>query len=382
MPGYNVRVPQLPDAERDRNLEMLQFISEETAARGMEFQLGLWMHGYEWNNSPNAELHDRRAHRARRTARTAATPCARCCKAVPAISGVTFRVHGESGVAEGSYDFWKTVFEGVAHMRPQGRDRHAREGHGPDHDRHGARHRAAVKISPKYWAEHLGMPYHQADIREQERPRPGAQATGLMTLSAGSRSFTRYGYGDLLREDRQWGVLHRIWPGTQRLLIWGDPRTAAAYSRAFSFCGSDGVEIMEPLSFKGRRGPACAGDRSAYADESLKPRWDWEKYVYSFRVWGRLLYNPDASRTFGSAPCAMSSGPRGDDLADRARQRQPHPADRHHGARAFGRQQYLLARDLPEPIARRCRASGPYTDSPRRACSATSARSIRSCSTA
>ncbi len=30
-----------------------------------------------------------------------------------------------------------------------------------------------VKISPKYWAEHLGMPYHQADIREQEWPRAG-----------------------------------------------------------------------------------------------------------------------------------------------------------------------------------------------------------------
>ncbi len=115
-----------------------------------------------------------------------------------------------------------------------------------------------------------------------------------MKLSAGSRSFLRYGYGDLLREDRKWGVLHRIWPGTQRLLIWGDPLTAAAHSRAFSFCGSEGVEIMEPLSFKGRRGSGIAGGRCAYADKSLDPRWDWQKYSYSYRVWGRLLYNPDA----------------------------------------------------------------------------------------
>ena len=115
-----------------------------------------------------------------------------------------------------------------------------------------------------------------------------------MKLSSGSRSFLRYGYGDLLRDDRKWGVLHRIWPGTQRLLIWGDPLTAAAHSRAFSFCGSAGVEIMEPLGFKGRRGSGIAGDRCAYADAGLKPRWDWEKYVYSHRVWGRLLYNPDA----------------------------------------------------------------------------------------
>ncbi len=54
VPGYNVRVPQLPNAERDRNLEMLRFISEQTVARGMEFQFGLWMHGYEWIASPKA----------------------------------------------------------------------------------------------------------------------------------------------------------------------------------------------------------------------------------------------------------------------------------------------------------------------------------------
>jgi hypothetical protein len=150
------------------------------------------------------------------------------------------------------------------------------------------------KVSPKYWAEHMGMPYHQADIRALEHPRTDRRASGLMRLSAGSRSFTRYGYADLLREDRKWGILYRIWPGTQRLLIWGDPLTAAAHSRAFRFCGSDGVEIMEPLAFKGRRGSGIAGDRAGYADASLKPQWDWEKYVYSHAVWGRLLYNPDA----------------------------------------------------------------------------------------
>ncbi|HEY4784809.1 MAG TPA: hypothetical protein VIH57_02115, partial [Bacteroidales bacterium] len=100
--------------------------------------------------------------------------------------------------------------------------------------------------------------------------------------------------GDLLKENRRYGVLYRIWPGTQRLLLWGDPQMSAAHSKAFSFCGSLGVELMEPLSFKGRRGSGIAGDRCAYLDSSLKPRWDWEKYLYSLRVFGRLAYNPDA----------------------------------------------------------------------------------------
>ena len=51
---------------------------------------------------------------AKLTALIAAMRCGCCCKQCPAISGVTFRVHGESGVEEGSYDFWKTVFDGVA----------------------------------------------------------------------------------------------------------------------------------------------------------------------------------------------------------------------------------------------------------------------------
>ncbi len=293
VPGYSVRVPQLPDAERNRNLEMLRYISEQTVMRGIDFQLGIWMHGYRWNASPNANYtieglspEDHGAY-CRDAVRA-------LLKAVPNISGVTFRVHGESGVKEGSYHFWKTVFEGVATCgRKVEIDMHAK---GMDQGMIDVAVGSGqpVKISPKYWAEHLGMPYHQADIREQERPREGSQASGLMKLSAGSRSFLRYGYGDLLREDRKWGVLHRIWPGTQRLLIWGDPITAAAHSRAVSFCGSDGAEIMEPLSFKGRRGSGIAGGRCAYADKSLNPRWDWQKYLYTYRVWGRLLYNPEA----------------------------------------------------------------------------------------
>jgi len=296
VPGYDVRVPQLPEAERDRNLEMLRYIARQTVSRGLDFQLGLWMHGYRWNASPHAnytiegltpETHGPYCRDAVRA----------LLRAVPEITGVTFRVHGESGVEEGSYRFWRTVFDGVATCgRTVEIDMHAK---GMDQSMLDVAVATGmpVKASPKYWAEHMGLPYHQADIRELEVPRPERRASGanakLMQLSAGSRSFLRYGYGDLLREDRRWGVLHRIWPGTQRLLIWGDPLSAAAHSRAFSFCDSDGVEIMEPLAFKGRRGSGIAGDRAAYADRSLQPRWDWQKYVYSHRVWGRHLYNPE-----------------------------------------------------------------------------------------
>ncbi len=293
VPGYSVRAAGLPDAERDRNLEMLKFISGETVKRGMQFQLGIWMHGYQWINSPNPNytIEGLTADNHGPYCRDALSALLKAC---PAIGGVTFRIHGESGVAEGSYSFWKTVFDGVVNCgRRIEIDMHAK---GMDQRMIDIALATGmpVNISPKYWAEHLGMPYHQAEIRELERPRPGRDGSGLMKLSSGSRSFLRYGYGDLLKNDRRYGVLHRIWPGTRRLLLWGDPLTGAAHSRAFGFCGSSGAELMEPLSFKGRRGSGIAGDRCGYADASLKPRWDWEKYRYSLRIWGRLLYNPDS----------------------------------------------------------------------------------------
>ena len=223
---------------------------------------------------------------------------------------MTLRIHGESGVTEGSYPFWKTVFDGVKRSgRKVEIDLHAK---GIDDGMIDLALATGmpVKVSPKFWAEHMGMPYHQADIREQEVPKADHKDSGLMALSTGSRSFTRYGYADLMRpdskEDRRFEILWRIWPGTQRLLLWADPVFAAGYSRAFQFCGSSGVEIMEPLSFKGRRGSGLPGGRCAYADASLRPRWDWEKYLDTYRVWGAKLYNPDAKVEVDPALAAAS----------------------------------------------------------------------------
>src|SRR5436190_4497161 len=146
-----------------------------------------------------------------------------------------------------------------------------------------------VNVSPKFWAEHMGLPYHQAAIRALELPPRGRRDEGFFANSSGSRRFVRYGYGDLLAEGRRYGVLFRIWPGTQRLLLWGDPAMAAGYGRAGSFCGSLGVELFEPLSFRGRKGTGDPkSNRCGYADASLVPRYDWQQYEYTYRLWGRL----------------------------------------------------------------------------------------------
>jgi hypothetical protein len=293
VPGYNVKANPLPDAERDANLEMLRFISEETVKRGMDFQLGIWTHAYEWTQSPNANYIIDGL-----TRETHAPYCRDALrmllKACPAIGGITFRIHGESGVPEGNYDLWKIIFDGIVTCgRPIEIDMHAK---GMDQSMIDVALATGmpVNISPKFWAEHMGLPYMQGAIRPQEMPPKNARTTGAFKLSSGSRQFLRYGYGDLLAEKRPYGVLHRLWPGTQRLLLWGDPATASAYGKVASFCDSKGMEIFEPLFFKGRKGSGLPGGRDGYADLSLRaPGGDFEKYRYTYRVWGRNLYNPN-----------------------------------------------------------------------------------------
>lgn len=288
VPGYNVTAVGLPDAERDRNFEMLKFISEQTVARGLQFNLALWSHAYQW---PNADTNYKIAGL---TPETHAPYCrdglAAVLKACPAITGLSVRVHVESGIPDGRYDFWETLFSAIKDCgRKIDIDVHAKG----TNERHIAIARSTgmpVSMAPKFWAEHMGMPYHQASIRDLEfKPR----TTGGENDITGRRNFLRYGYGDYLKDTRQYGIIHRVWPGTQRHLLWGDPAMAAGYGRAFSFSGSLGVELFEPLSFKGRMGSGIAGGRIAYADKSLEPKWDWQKYEYQYRVWGRLVYNPE-----------------------------------------------------------------------------------------
>jgi hypothetical protein len=112
VPGYSVRAVGLPDEQRERNLETLRFVSETATERGLHFQLGLWTHGYDWAANPgvNDKIEGLTPENHAAYCRDALKMLLQAC---PAIQGVTFRIHGESGVPEAHYDFWKTVFDGI-----------------------------------------------------------------------------------------------------------------------------------------------------------------------------------------------------------------------------------------------------------------------------
>ncbi|HEV2328073.1 MAG TPA: hypothetical protein VGY56_04705 [Verrucomicrobiae bacterium] len=283
LPEYKqVSAKNLPNAERDANLQMLKFIGYECARRGLQFQLGLWTHAYAY--SPGASYPIEGLTDANHAAycRDALASILKTCTG---ITGVTFRVHNESGIPTGSYAFWKTVFDAFPMVgRRLEIDMHGKECH-QEHIDAALATGMSVVVSPKYWAEHQGLPYHSASLRLSERSRQNDP-----TIRNGQAS--RWSYANFLEEGRNFGVLHRIWPGTQRVLLWGDPVFSAGYGRAANFCDSDGIEWDEPLSFKGRCGTGVPGGRCAYLDATLNPRYDFQKFLYTYRIWGRLLYNP------------------------------------------------------------------------------------------
>ena len=176
-----------------------------------------------------------------------------------------------------------------------------------------------VKAGAKFWAEHLGLGYQQADIRANEYPRKGV--TGAFAVSSGERNFTRYGYGDFYQQNSGIDLLYRVWPGTQRHLLWGDPALAAGYGRAANFCGAAGMELCEPLTFKGREGSGHPGGRNAYADGALgapHPAGMWEtsdldtaKFAVTYLLWGRYLYNPDTAPEVHHRYLKQAFGPAG-----------------------------------------------------------------------
>ena len=304
VPGYNVRVIRLRKgegedpgplsaAEREKNFDILRFVAAETSRRGLQFQLGIWTHAYDWTDSPDAH------HRIEGlTPETHASYCrdalAIILKACPEIQGLTLRVHGESGIPEGSYPFWKTLFEAISGSgRKIEIDMHSKGVNQIMIDM-ASDTGMPVKLGAKYSAEHQSLGYHQADIRELEIPKTDRMESGLFSVSNGARRFTRYGYADFYQEGSKFKVLYRLWPGTQRHLLSGDPEMAAAFGRTSHFCGAAGLELCEPLTFKGREGSGLPGGRCAYADTSLHPKYDWQKFELYYRVWGHRLYNPDA----------------------------------------------------------------------------------------
>jgi hypothetical protein len=134
------------------------------------------------------------------------------------------------------------------------------------------------KISPKYWMEQLGMPFHPTHINRPDQMN------------------RRHTYSDMLSYPQKYKLYWRLWNGgTTRILLWGDPEYARRFAESTHLYDGTGFDVNEPLATKMEAQP-----HDAKPFDLLKPQYryydyEFERYWHYFQVYGRMGYNPQTS---------------------------------------------------------------------------------------
>jgi hypothetical protein len=286
-----VRAPGLSELERDNNLRALRFISNTAAEYGIDFTLGVWEHNIQPGMRSMVEglTPDNIGPYSYRALKAILAAC-------PAIRSVQMRTNSESGIPkERQVEFYRDwVFRAI---RETGRRVTLDlRGWAMQEGMMDAALGAGVplRLSAKYWAEHLGRPYQPAETW------PG------------------YSYIDFLRRPRRYDFYWEVWAlGSNRLLLWGDPEYVRRAAPTFTLCGSSGFEIDAPLAQKGfGNGPGEPGVFSAAKKDLEWWQWEFERYWLFYMLWGRLTYAPNTPGEIWLAELKQRFGPAAPDVLD------------------------------------------------------------------
>lgn len=262
-----VRVPGLATLERQHHLEMLRFISDAAADHGIEFTLGIWQHNVQPGQAPTVV-----GLTPRNIGPYSFAALRRILSACPAIRSIQVRTNAESGIPrEQQVPFYRDwVFHAIrdsgrrvtldlrAWALARGMIEAAQSVGVP------------LRVSAKYWAEHLGRPYPPAE------------------------TFPGYAYLDLLRKPRAYEFFWEVWAlGSHRLFLWGNPEYVRRAVATFTLSGAVGFEIDPPLAQKGFGNRPGKWTIFAPAHrEKAWWRWEFERYWFFYLLWGRLSYDP------------------------------------------------------------------------------------------
>ena len=287
--GYpDVRVPGLTKPEQARNLAMLNRLIRLAHDRGLNVTIGLWDHIYRGGVQAGGVKEGERATREPTpgipwgVTETNLVPytqaaLARFLQVAPEADAIQFRMHDESGLKPGEMKaFWGGVFDIVKqsgrHIRCDLRAKGL-----PDEIIDLAIQKGVrFRITTKYWAEQMGMPFHPTHINRQ------------------NQMDRRHGYADLLRYPQQYQMHWRLWNGgTSRVLLWGDPEYVRRFAGSTHLYDGDGYEVNEPVTMKMASHPHDMAPFALLKPEFRYYDWEFERYWHFFQVFGRVGYNPD-----------------------------------------------------------------------------------------
>ena len=189
----------------------------------------------------------------------------------PGIKGIQLRVNAESGVPPEKQTafFTNTIFRAMREAgRPVLLDLRGWIAH-PQTIEAAKGMGIPMRLSMKYWAEHLGAPWQAA----QQNPA--------------------YSYADFLRYPQRCPISYQVWAlGSHRHFVWGDPEYARTFCRSLSLGDGIGFEICPQLAQKGY-GNEPGAWRILHPQHEYY-RWEWERYWMYHLLFGRLTYNGEA----------------------------------------------------------------------------------------
>ena len=275
VPGYeHVVTPGYAPSDRRRHLAAVRRISRRAAERGIRFVFGVWLHhAHEYGASQvrglvYEDLFDY-------------CPRALACllDACPGIRGMQFRMNREAGIEEDDQVRFFTGMLAAAHrVRPDLsidlRAKGIRQGsidaaRGLGFD---------VVVSTKFWTEHMGLPF-------------------FLTRTNPIDTNRRYGYWDLLRHDRNYQMLYRLWTvGSNKVLLWGDVEHTRRFVETCRTGEGIGFEICAPLSNKGFGNHAGGAWHAIKEKGSRVGDWEFERYWPLLMSFGLAGYDPRAAQ--------------------------------------------------------------------------------------
>jgi hypothetical protein len=282
MYAFHVKVEQYPEVkakglteeQRQKNLNTLRLISSMARERGIDFTLGIWQQ-IAWEGKHQGSKQESMVTGLTRKNMHGYTYHAllKLLKECPDIIAVQLRINHESGI---DYDeqtnfFRDAVFKAIKdcgrpvllEIRNVGLLRETLEA-ALDMD-------IPVRVSHKYWGEHMVFPYHP------------------------TRIMWTYSYGDWLKYPQRYSNIYQVWTlGSHRLLLWGDPEFVRRFAATTTFQDSVGFEICAPLSQKGF-GNAPGAWRIFRENEREYYQWEFQRYWSFYELFGHLTYKPDQS---------------------------------------------------------------------------------------
>jgi hypothetical protein len=272
-----VKVKGLSDEQREKNLEMLRFITSLAQQRGLNFTLSVWQQ-IAWGVGTHTRTQESMVSGYNEENMTEYTYLAlkKLLRECPGITGLQLRLNYKSGVTYEDQPafFREAVFRAAREagrpiqieVRDIGLLRETLDS--------ALATGLPVRVSHKYWGEHMVFPYHP------------------------TRFIWTYTYGDWLKYPREADQIYQVWSlGSHRVLQWGDPEFVRRFAETTTFQDAVGFEMCTPLAQKGF-GNALGAWR-IFRDKGREYyTWEFERYWSFFALLGRLTYNPQSGDEF------------------------------------------------------------------------------------